>query len=65
MKKFTVEVVNRKTGEVVESHNTNKIAICLKLIRCMARFRGMYTLYCESDLRITDNATGKEMVVTR
>lgn len=65
MKKFTVDFVNRKTGEVVESHNTNKIGICLKLIRCMMRFRGMYALYCESDFRITDNATGKEMVVTR
>lgn len=31
MKQFTVEFVNRKTGEVVESHKTNKIGICLKL----------------------------------
>lgn len=55
MKKYTVEYVNRQTGEVVEKHKTNDYVSCVNRIKTHDQLGNMYIKYWESDLRIFDN----------
>lgn len=55
MKKYTVEFVNKQTGEVVEKHRTNDYVACVNRIKKYDQPGWMYAKYWESDLRIFDN----------
>lgn len=55
MKKYTVEFVNKQSGEVVEKHRTNDYVACVKRIKMHDQSGAMYMMYYESHLRVFDN----------